>query len=410
MATWEIFDTTSSRLIGFDPTWLPSEAYHYVSPQIRTHREHLPEVWLEAKSYVGTIPLLNGDVLYIVPRIGRDTFSRMLLKTEGLDQSIRDEFDEISRIGLQEQENMPLLKLLARPFLEKLRQIEKLSLMPGRERVSSRQNYVKGRVLIAPTLLELSRQTDRPIFSVYKARTYVTLENRTLATAVAALSAIGLIPEAHIKLATRWLEMVEGDFIHPSELRRVSMQLERKKYTGSRQYYISALLMAKVILSQSGIRLGENQEIASEAILTNLPLLFERYVRMVIGDAFTPRGYVVEKITQGARPLFLDGSCRLQPDILISDTRGFRLIADTKYKLGTTIDPSDYYQMYTYLEAFKVDVGLLILPADAFGTPTLMRRDLPIGKHMLELRLPIDAWEDAEALIIETVGNTLATT
>jgi 5-methylcytosine-specific restriction endonuclease McrBC regulatory subunit McrC len=78
---------------------LSDNAYGFLTPHVRETRGGSETISLEAGPYVGTLPLRNGDTLYILPRVGRNSFSRMLFRTEGLDETIRKEFDALSQLG-----------------------------------------------------------------------------------------------------------------------------------------------------------------------------------------------------------------------------------------------------------------------------------------------------------------------
>ena len=118
---------------------------------------------LEAGPYVGTIPLNNQDMLYIIPRTGRDSFSRMMFVVEGIDEAVRTEFDEFVNLGYTEAGNTPWNILLAKPFINKLRFIEKQSLVKNRENTYKKLGVIKGRVKIADTLLGLHKYEENPV-------------------------------------------------------------------------------------------------------------------------------------------------------------------------------------------------------------------------------------------------------
>jgi McrBC 5-methylcytosine restriction system component len=409
MATWEILDSQSTELVGFDISWLPAKAYSYVTPRVEGTLDRVERVYLEAQPYVGALPLKNGDTLYIVPRAGRDSFSRMLLLSEGLDDAIRDEFEDLVRLGYQTEESLSWTHLLAHPYLHRLRLIEKLSLMPGRIHRGERKTYAQGRVLVPSTLVSLARNEELPVHCQFRDKTYATIENRTLATAVLALHGLGAIDAGHTSLAARWLRLANGRWVSSDELRQVMVGLQSRRYVGPRSYYIPALLMARLILAQAGIVLQEERAVEAETLLINMPILFERYVRRVIANTFSGQGYVVEKRTRARAPeLFLDGTAKLEPDIVISDASGVRLLADAKYKTRDEIGSPDYYQMCAYLDRFSADKGMLILPHSSRTKTTLVKRELFSGKQIYELRLPLQDWKAAEIALQEHVETVVA--
>ncbi len=148
MDVFEIRDSGSTPVGGFDLDWLPPWAYDYVTPRMSRDGRRLE---LEAGPFVGTIPLAGERVLYVVPRAGHRSFSRMLLITESLDQALQDELDELAALGAEAGE-ASWVKLLSRSFIGRLREIEKESLAPGRIERRERLSHVRGRVEVVPTL------------------------------------------------------------------------------------------------------------------------------------------------------------------------------------------------------------------------------------------------------------------
>lgn len=334
MATWRIHDSTTTKLTGFDLGWLSSEAYAYITPHVG---KGFPtsSIALEAGPYAGAIPLINGDTLYIVPRLGKGMFSRMLLVGEGLDQAIREEFRELVQMGIDASEDTPWSSLLARPFIDRLKLIEKSSLMPGRIKMTDRKFLARGKILAGPTLLALARNEETPIACEFSTKSHHILENRLLAAAALVLLRLEAIAPASsdYKVAARWTSLVGNRIVTENEISEVMARMETGRYMGSRAYYFPALLMARLILSSAGVSLSSDLSVKSSPILANLPLLYEAYIRRTLAMGLLSWGLVVEKLSGPRAPaLFLDGVCKLEPDIIISSSLGVKLLCDVKYK------------------------------------------------------------------------------
>src|SRR5689334_8209697 len=136
-------DSSVTQVGEFDLRTLPSAAYDYVTPMVETDPHGGQSVWLEAGPYVGAIGLLDGRVLYIVPRIGQRSFARMLFLAEGLDEAVRPEFETLARLG-HDVEGSSWIKLLARAFVDQLVLIERSSRRPGRIALLTRGDVVRG--------------------------------------------------------------------------------------------------------------------------------------------------------------------------------------------------------------------------------------------------------------------------
>jgi 5-methylcytosine-specific restriction enzyme subunit McrC len=407
MSIWRIYDNHLTEVPGFQVEWLPPEAYSYLSPKISKSLLGT-RVSLEAGPYVGSIPLENKDTLFIVPRYGRDAFSRMLLLSEGLADAIRDEFDELAAIGYQDDESIPWAMLLGHPFIDNLRLIEKQSLMAMRVEKHARMASARGRIQIIPTIRDLKTQLSHPVHSVFRVKTYDIPENRLLGYAAGVLLNLNTLDQSDSAFAFRWSRQLNRKTITQDELTQIVKGLRSGRYAGSRSYYVPGLLMARLIIAQAGVSLDDDNLIDALPVLTNVADLFEQYVRTVLSKAFSPLGYVVEKRQTNNPRLFVDGVAELKPDILISHLNGMALIADVKYKSGDTLPSSDYYQIFTYLERFGVDTAILILPGYLNESIVTSRQISSSTKTVYELRLPLDHWVDAEKSLIELVGKLLA--
>jgi 5-methylcytosine-specific restriction endonuclease McrBC regulatory subunit McrC len=406
MRSWTITESSITELEGFEIGWLPTGAYNYLTPQIKHTRGGNEIIALESGPFVGTLPLINGDVLRIAPRAGEKALWRMLLLSEGLAEQMKREFDEFTQISFTETGSASWLSLLARSYFEQLRLIEKNSLRSERVIVNRRLASARGRVRLLPTLVSLARRESLPVHCRYKERTYQTVEHRVLSAGALRLREVGSVEPENKDLSLRWAGRLKGR-LKEYELREVIAGLRTKRYTGSRAYYIPALLMARLLLVEAGIALDEDASVSSEAFLTNIRTLFERYVRAVVRDAVKDKGFIVEKREDNPRTLFEDGTCSLIPDVMVSNVEGVKLILDAKYKIDKPIAEPDYYQMAAYLNTYDVPQGVLILP-------TLHDRQSNIASHrtfsgltIYEMRVPLDDWNTTEQFLTKEVRQLL---
>lgn len=406
MRFWDIRESATNTVDGFQIEWLPSHAYDYLAPKLRGTRADNIKVQLEAASYVGTLPLLNGDILRILPRVGEGAFWRMLLFSEGLNEVMRREFDQIAAASYADQGTAPWHSLLARSFLQQLQKIDKNSLLPDRHRVTRRLPVAKGKVRLLQTVVALKKKEPMPVLCTFKEKTYATTEHRMLAAAAARLLSIGSVETENRAVAIRWAQRLVGRLKH-SELEEVMAALRTNRYTGPRSYYIAALTMARLLLADAGIAFEEQRAIEAEAMLTNVRTLFEQYVRAVVRDALRDHGFVVEKREDHAHTLFDDGTCSLIPDVLVSNAAGPQLIVDAKYKLDKPVEEPDYYQMAVYLAAYGVNRGILIMPTSQPGARPVIARRAVTGVQIQEMRVPLDDWKATEGFLATEVRQLL---
>jgi 5-methylcytosine-specific restriction endonuclease McrBC regulatory subunit McrC len=406
MRSWTITESTVTELEGFEIGWLPAGAYNYLTPQIKHTRGGNEVVALESGPFVGTLPLANGDVLRILPQAGEKALWRMLLFSEGLADQMRREFEQFTQVGYTEAGSTSWISLLARSYFEQLRLIEKNSLRSERVTVDRRLSSARGKVKLLPTIVSLGRHESLPVHSRYKERTYETVEHRVLGAGALRLYEVASVDAENKALSLRWAGRLRGR-LKESELREVVAGLRTRRYTGSRAYYIPALLMARLLLVEAGIALEEEASVSSEVFLTNIRTLFERYVRAIVRDALRDEGFIVEKREDNPRPLFEDGTCSLIPDVMVSDIAGVRLILDAKYKIDKPIAEADYYQMAAYLNTYDVRQGVLVLPTLRANESTVMPRRTYSGLTIYEMRVPLDNWNATEQFLTGEVRRLL---
>ena len=395
-------DSTRTPLSAFQIDWLPPWAFEYLTPRVSRDGT---SVEIEAGPYVGAIPLANGEVLWIVPRAGQASFARMIVVSEGLGQTVRRDIEEEAVMGFEHGPSS-LAGVLARPFLRRLRRIEKLSPSPGRELIRQRRGSARGAIEPVSTTIAVQRRERLPVVSITWEKTYQTPENRVLGAAATQLLHVGEVPDDFRATAGRWADMVKGKRLRNTELRHVVAALSRGAYSGYRSYYAPALAMARMILSHASIDFVAAHMLASQAMITNVPQLFERYVRRLLSDELAPDGVVVEKIDGGikARRLFADGTGELLPDVLVSKRGRSLLVADAKYKPGRAPDATDYYQMAVYLKAYKCSKGMLVSPAQAGAAESwATRRRFLDGRELIEVRIALSEPDSAEEFLKTTI-------
>ncbi len=287
-----------------------------------------------------------------------------------------------------------------------LQTIEKNSLRSERVKVTGRLASARGKVSLLPTIVALKRRESLPVLCTFKQKTYSTPEHRVLGAAARRLLGLSLVDDGYRRVAIRWAEKLTGP-LNSHEFTAVVASLRTERYVGPRSYYIPALTMAGLVLAQAGIAFDEETTVATEAMLTNVRTLFERYVRAIVRDALSDEGFVIEKKEDHAHTLFEDGTCALIPGILVSDATGPKLIVDAKYKIDKPIEESDYYQMATYLAGYGVTQGVLVMPsANEQAKPTIVRRAVT-GVQIHEMRVPLENWTLTESLLRAEVRRLL---
>lgn len=372
-------------------------ATKYITPVFRGRKAGRAHVEFETGPYIGAIPLLDGNTLQILPRAGASTFWRMLWVAAGLNTS-QHRFPELAEIGHGRGGVSSWTRLLAEPFLRRLQLIRSKGVRFARPRLVSAASVARGKVLALPTLLRLARGDDRPVVSLSRPRDIAIAENRLLGQAAAHVAKISGLSSSQRRECLWWARLTERHPLLADELGDVLRRLRAGRFAGPRNYYISALQIAWLIVSERGIAFSTKDTVHASPLLLNIRTLFEEYVRGVVQTALAPT-FSVSKPTGKPLTMFIDGSGELIPDLVVR--RGSRaiIIGDVKYKPGSQAGAADWYQLAMYLTAYRADVGVLVVATD-HGSPTVHQRTFVIGGDAVELDVAVDDWQRLEQSVV----------
>jgi hypothetical protein len=397
---WQIREGEATEVHGFDPGWLPLTGGELVALRwVARGGERV--LTLQARKHVGFLPLENGDTLQIAPKLGDQTFWRMLLVSEGLDRAMRQEFDGLTKAAVDDTNGQNAWQIVADQFASAVAEIQEKSAEYGRRKRRERRESIKGRVNLFYSMRNSVLRKPAPFECVYQERYVETPENRLLASAcVRALNSERL---GHLqRLAMRsWVEDIGRWDLTSEESTVINRRLGSGFYFGPRGYYLNALLLAKIVTSRSSIVFETREDVASHNVLSSVANLFEAYLRRTLQQTFECRSCVVFKDEKSPSALFTDGSCKLFPDIIIAAPNGQRYFVDAKYKFGVEDDESDIYQMFSYLTACGVGAGALVRPTEPGEASSVYSRTTVTGKRIAFLRLDFRQYLEAEKALVD---------
>jgi 5-methylcytosine-specific restriction endonuclease McrBC regulatory subunit McrC len=380
-------------------TWLPglraSDIPHPLPNGISIHLRR-GELGLEAQGLVGAIPLLNGDTLQIVPKIGRVNFFRLLFKAEGFQRDLEREYDDFVSYSVDEDENID--SVVARQLMFSAADIIKRSPQQGRVKRRCEGMFAAGQMDAVSTAMNIACRKQEPVTYFIKERTLDIPENRVLTEAIVrAWLTLEETDRGELRsVHERWLSRFPRSTNLDADIQQVEQGFASASYGGPRDYYRRALMLAQIVLGSNGLGLSEVAAVEGDAILLNTADIFEKYLRNVISDAYSEAGYVVTKGGVGVTSLYTDGSFELQPDITVSRDGRTLLIADAKYKRPTA---GDHYQMHTYLAVHVVKRGLLLAPLYD-GNEVVVREYSTTDKTVVrEVYLPMGDLKVTEAFL-----------
>jgi hypothetical protein len=389
-------------------SWLPAvritELPQRLPIGVRLHLRE-GEVGIESQGLVGAIPLLNGDTLQIVPKIGQVNFLRLLFRAEGLQPDLAREFE--SFVAYSQDEPSGVETLAARRLMFGVAEVLSRSPMQGRRKARRRDDFATGKVDALASALNVQCHRDRPIVSTVRERHTRVPENGVITEAV--LRALPILMPGDLErfeaVADRWVSRFPRSQNLREDLDSVERGFSNGKYGGSRDYYRNVLMLSQVILGSCGYGFAGEPEFEGDAILLNSADIFERYIRGTISERYTPDGYIVSKTGIGTTSLYTDGSYELNPDIVISRDSKTLLVADAKYKIPTS---SDHYQLYTYLSSYGIKSGLLLSPS--FEKDDVVVKEYRTSDNFIarEIYLPMNDLDSTEAFlatILERFGD-----
>ena len=353
-------------------------------------------VGIEAQGVVGAIPLLNGDTLQILPKIGRVNFLRLLFRAEGLQRDLEQEYADFVSYSVEDEATID--SIVARQLFISAAVI--LSRSPQQRRVRRRQvgAFAIGQMDASATAFNLAARRPEPVVYTFKARTVDTPENRVITEAINRawpmlneMERVGMRPIYEV-----WRRRFSPSYNVELDVEHVEQGFADGRYGGARDYYKRTLMLARIVLGNAGIGFSEATTVLGDAVLLNTPDIFERYLRNVISDAYSVGGYIVTKSGVGVTSLYTDGSFELQPDIVISKDGATILIADAKYKTPTA---GDHYQLHTYLKANGIKRGILLAPLYE-GSKVLVKEYATADKVVVrEVFLPMEDLNTTEAFL-----------
>ena len=351
---------------------------------------------------VGTVPLLNGDAIQILPKIGQVNFFRLFIKAGGLQHELEREFEEFVSYSLDNESNID--SLAARHLYVTAQDILRFGPQVGRVRRRYEGPFAMGRIDAIATALNVATHRREAVTFWLRERTYDIPENRVLTEAL--IRALPLLSEsdrptlAHV--CTKWLAQFPRSRNLIADLEYVSNGFALRQYGGARGYYRKALMLAELVLGNYGFGLGEGTPVEGDSVLLRTADVYERYLRNVIANGHAELGYVVSKGREWPISLYADGSYRMIPDIVVSHRNSVNFIADAKYKVP---DSSDHYQMYAYLHVMGVDVGMLLTPSLGADEVVPQRFSAADGKVIWEVYLPMSNLPATEAFLEQLVHH-----
>jgi 5-methylcytosine-specific restriction endonuclease McrBC regulatory subunit McrC len=331
----------------------PPIAWSYLTPIAHNSGT----ISVRTEGIIGAFRLNNGRSVWITPRIGANSFHRMLMVGNGI---IRLE-GKSSNVGLSHESDIDNKNALAELLFASIDEINSKGKFSQRTKHKQRANSLSGKLHLTKTLLSVVRLENEPIHQTVSTKSFDISENRVISKALNLIAADGIqVP----KIYARW-----GLEPHYSKINQditiIQERLAKQHYSGQRNYYEKALSLSLLIIASCGLSMDDSNEVEGEAFSSNLPLIFEKYALALFRQAYLGQAITVtkaEKNSPDSMRIIDNDISSMIPDILVKNKNVNALIADAKYKLKDYLNTNDLYQMYTYLSAYNVEHGIIVKP------------------------------------------------
>ena len=378
---WHIIENTQTECQGFSPDILPEQI-----PD-KLHVLHGKNGFeLLADGIAGVIPCKEEHSIIIVPKCSTLNPFTMYgyvnnLSLESINTVLTAESD--TRIGFQ---------MLSRMFVDELLQIQCKQRIIARPPINLTTSSVIGRVDWPKTEVNALRGKPGQIATTRRLQTTNTIENQVISAAAQSIMPLFSANSPEHAVLCSWNEVNYGKKLSLRSVLSLKDRVASNRFSGAHAYYRNAIQLALMILGIDDAWATHDQ---SEAILFNMPGLYEDYIRTAFMRKGAVRGLSCQKgfIPKGF--LFSDGSCELEPDITIYQGGIIKAVMDVKYKAP---DSKDYYQLFTYMTFAGLHTAFVISPA----VKHLERITAFDGRHIIKVNI-----NQSNNMILESIAESV---
>ncbi len=330
------------------------------------------KVALSAGPYIGLIPLSPNVIVDVRPKEPVSNVAHVL----DMARSKVDYLSSYNRFYSSEMsKSASAFEFLVRNYLDSLSPIFSSGFLKEYVPMKENSSRSRGKISVQGTLVEChsrghplwlqtvrhEQTTNVPVNRVIKSALEFILTRKTIGTELSSSliknlnSSHGLIPR-------------EVKRLRPSDLVAASAAVQGRKLARGRDYYLRALDIATLILSERSVsfdQFGEDIELGT--FVVNFETLFEDYLRNSLRLNCNKEMHVLDGNSSGKKPLFDDkDSPPAQPDIVLRKKVGDTcLVVEVKYKEKP--NRNDINQAITYANSYKTKNAILLHQRSATG-------------------------------------------
>lgn len=343
---WTIIENAESKCPGLTTDILPDKIPAKLHILVRNNT-----FFLLANDIVGVISCKQGNSIIIDPKYKQLHPPEMYSYINNL--ALRQSTAKIP----QDREEKTDISELAFQFAAELIAIQckprKIKRLPTKHIGSA----LKGRVdWVASARLQAKGHQESICTTTLTSSTDI-LENQIISLAANSIISFFKPYSREWTILQDWIVLPYKNSLTASKLQKLQGELKKNQFSGAHGYYYRPLILALIILGvdPSGVVASEDN-----AILFNMPCLYENYIRTAFMRKSAQKGFSCQKSFVPRSFLFCNGNCELVPDIAIYDGDRVKAILDVKYKKP---ESKDYYQVFTYMKFAALDRVYIISPA-----------------------------------------------
>lgn len=338
---------------------------------------------LQAGGYVGVIPVNASLSLDISPKVPISNLERIVFLANH-QPSVLKEYRR--RYSPHQFSSGSLTELLCDLFLLAVEEVCSTGLLKLYTAVASTGFCPRGRIDIQATFRERARSRDSRVSSIAHRRGVDFAPNQLLKNVLYMLLRDGRLMGSRVRrrkiveLLTH-LEPVANVDSLDALMADPLVERARDWLPFSKQSYLDAISLAKVLAGGKGVTFLGAGEIGGGSLVLNLEKAFEGYVLAVLleapalkeqqflvldGNKSSDFGGKKALFSPSLHPSYIKKEVLATPDILVHcrDARHGGIVIDVKYKsVSGLADRSDLNQIIAYACSYGSVAGVLVLPS-----------------------------------------------
>lgn len=346
---WTVKENEESLCAGMTETDIPAR----IPANLRILHKNRAYYTL-AENIAGIIPFNNRHVLNIIPKYPHIDPIELLLYIHDINIVVDENHAEQYGRG----DESVRLETIAQMFARELIAMQMHPMKFHRKAIRIDTSAIKGKVdWLATSRLHRQGKLNL-IATTYSVPTLIIPENILIAKAARKVLPLFARSTSEWEVLYQWSNMTVPEKLPASFFARFDRALRQEQFSGAHAYYYHPLILAQAVLGFSGLAGGV--DFADDAILFNMPSLYEDFVRTAFQRQSHRLGLTCQKGFTPQSFLFHGGMCEMIPDIAIYYGANINALLDVKYK---SPDSKDFYQLYSYVKYAGLSDAYIISPA-----------------------------------------------